>query len=59
MICAWCPDFDPKDPANKEASHGMCPACEARWNAEVATLEAEEAAVEEAVALLHGSGEEE
>ena len=27
VICAWCPDFDPRDPKNAEASHGMCPAC--------------------------------
>jgi hypothetical protein len=26
-ICAWCPTFDKRDPANKGASHGICPAC--------------------------------
>ncbi len=31
IICAWCPDFDPKDPKNAGASHGMCPSCVARW----------------------------
>lgn len=49
MICAWCPNFDPSDPANKEASHGMCPNCEARWNAEVAAAEAAKLKVVEAV----------
>lgn len=31
VICAWCPDFDPLSPSNKGASHGMCPACAAKW----------------------------
>ena len=24
MICAWCPDFNPYDPANADISHGIC-----------------------------------
>lgn len=31
VICAWCPDFDPLDPMNKYASHGMCQACAEKW----------------------------
>ncbi len=34
-ICAWCPDFDPTDPRNATASHGMCPACAAKANLEL------------------------
>lgn len=34
-ICAWCPNFDPKDPANIGKSHGMCSACSARLHAEM------------------------
>lgn len=34
IICAWCPDFDPTDPRNAEASHGMCPTCAARMTEE-------------------------
>jgi len=30
-ICAWCPDFDPSDPKNAGATHGMCDACQAAW----------------------------
>ena len=35
VICAWCVGFDPKDPANVGASHGLCAACSARLNAEL------------------------
>jgi hypothetical protein len=31
VICAWCPDFNPLDPANANASHGMCPRCVAKF----------------------------
>lgn len=27
VICAWCPDFNPRDPNNVGASHGMCAKC--------------------------------
>lgn len=40
VICAWCPNFNPSDPANKAASHGMCQSCEARLNAQIAAAEA-------------------
>jgi len=31
VICAWCPDFDPKrNPAG--ASHGICAACRDRMD---------------------------
>jgi hypothetical protein len=30
QICAWCPTFDKHDPANKGASHTICPACAKR-----------------------------
>lgn len=26
-VCAWCPDFDRNDPANKHTSHTICPSC--------------------------------
>lgn len=39
LICAWCPDFDPRDPINKGASHVLCAACAAKIHAE---LDAEE-----------------
>jgi hypothetical protein len=34
MVCAWCPGFDPRDPKNRNATHGMCAACAARFNKE-------------------------
>lgn len=40
-ICAWCPSFDPHDPANAGASHTICPACQARLNAACDAAEAE------------------
>lgn len=36
QICAWCPDFNPKAVQHKGASHGICPACRARFEQEVA-----------------------
>jgi hypothetical protein len=38
-VCAWCPDFKP-DPEVAGVSHGLCPACEARLNAELDRREA-------------------
>jgi hypothetical protein len=35
-ICAWCPDFDPTHPANRRATHVMCPACRERFEQVVA-----------------------
>lgn len=35
MICCYCPDWNPSDPANATASHGMCSTCEARLHAEL------------------------
>jgi hypothetical protein len=32
-ICAWCIDFDPRHPANRNATHVMCPACVHKVNA--------------------------
>jgi hypothetical protein len=34
LKCAWCPDFDPKAPENKQVSHGICKSCQARLLAE-------------------------
>jgi hypothetical protein len=31
FVCAWCQTFDPHDPNNKDASHGMCPSCAAKF----------------------------
>ncbi len=31
-VCAWCPDFQPSTSAG--VSHGICPACAARFGAE-------------------------
>jgi len=28
--CAWCPDYDPTDPTNAGASHGICESCVAK-----------------------------
>lgn len=36
IVCAWCPDFDPRAPINAVASHGICPACAVRALAELA-----------------------
>jgi hypothetical protein len=44
MICAWCPSFDKTSPANKGASHGICPTCEAKLQAEMDASEARKAA---------------
>jgi Zn finger protein HypA/HybF involved in hydrogenase expression len=33
VVCAWCPTFDPKDEANKGATHGMCPTCKEKMEA--------------------------
>lgn len=40
-ICAWCPSFDPHDPANAGTSHTICPSCQARLEAECDAAEAE------------------
>ena len=42
-ICAWHPGFNPRDPANRGASHTCCPACEARLMAQMDALEAQAA----------------
>ncbi len=34
-ICAYCPDFDPRDPVHCGASHGICAACEAKLHAQM------------------------
>lgn len=39
VVCAWCPDFDPQASIPGE-SHGLCPVCEARLNADLDRLEA-------------------
>jgi hypothetical protein len=31
VICAWCPDFDPTDPRNQGATHGICPTCQTKF----------------------------
>lgn len=33
QICSWCQDHHKTDPANLHASHGICPACLARFEA--------------------------
>jgi hypothetical protein len=35
VICAWHPGFDRTDPANAGASHGICPSCLSRMEAEM------------------------
>jgi hypothetical protein len=35
MICAWCPDFRPGT-ATPGVTHGICPACQARFEQEAA-----------------------
>lgn len=34
VVCAWCPTFDRTSTANAAASHGICPSCAARVQAE-------------------------
>lgn len=36
VICAWHADFNPHDPANAGASHGMCAECAAAFMGETA-----------------------
>jgi hypothetical protein len=36
-VCAWCPDFNPRDPANRGKSHVMCPACATKFVSEATT----------------------
>ena len=36
MICAWCPDFKPNALKNRGVSHGICPACIAKLDAQLA-----------------------
>jgi len=43
-VCAWCPTFDKTDPANKGASHGICPACSKRLQTALLTTDTLEAA---------------
>jgi len=35
VVCAWCPDFDGQHPSNAGASHGMCDACAALFDAAI------------------------
>jgi hypothetical protein len=39
-ICCYCPGWNPRDPANKGASHSICPTCLRRVHAELDALEA-------------------
>ncbi len=39
VVCAWCPDFNRQDPINKGASHGMCQACFAKADVQIAEVE--------------------
>jgi hypothetical protein len=36
VICAWHPGFNPRDPANAGASHGICSECLVRFESGVA-----------------------
>ena len=33
-VCAWCPDFDRTAPVHAGATHGICPTCVAKVEAE-------------------------
>jgi hypothetical protein len=33
VICAWCPTFDPADPINAVATHGICEPCRVKFEA--------------------------
>jgi hypothetical protein len=35
VICAWCSDFNGQNLTNRGASHGMCPACAALFDAAI------------------------
>jgi hypothetical protein len=40
LICAWCPGFVPADPVHRGGvSHGMCPACQAIFSAQIDALD--------------------
>lgn len=39
-VCAWCPDFNPHDPALAGVSHQICQVCNAKLNAQIDTREA-------------------
>lgn len=36
-VCAWCPGFDALAPENRNATHTICPSCQARLFDEVKT----------------------
>lgn len=38
VICCFCPGWTRADPANRGASHGICPTCSARLHAEMDAL---------------------
>ena len=40
VICAWCADFNPRDPINAHATHGLCGTCADRLRADMDALEA-------------------
>jgi hypothetical protein len=35
VVCAWCPDFDANAPQEAGITHGMCPSCAAKADAEI------------------------
>jgi hypothetical protein len=39
LICCYCPDFDRTSPANAAATHGICPSCVAKMDAELSARE--------------------
>lgn len=40
-VCAWCPDFNPADPASRGATHVICETCQRRIDEFLAMRELE------------------
>lgn len=41
-ICCYCPDWNPKDPKNRGASHICCPSCLAKLLADLDAADAKQ-----------------
>jgi hypothetical protein len=39
LICCYCPDFDRTAPFNASATHGICPTCLAKMDADLSARE--------------------
>jgi hypothetical protein len=39
LTCAWCPEFRPEASIGTTISHGICPECHAKMNAQLGAIE--------------------